>query len=295
MAGVPKAIRDLRDNALRQLSPVATASAMWRPLGYSGEDAVKLRARKIGVPAKDRATYIYPTAGNNPLGEASVQQAIDVYLKTGNWPEHVDMFFEPARRSRKGAMWTTGQWNDVLDRVGTEPLAQIAASHSTTRTALYNELRQRGEHWRVYEYSGVKLVKDIYRFRGLRLAEGMVRQWCQAGQVRGYKEHDPGLGERRFGSGHVSQGNVWIVDIDDYHWLLDNWQPYEGFADHPGKDETAAILAFIAAHNAAVLAQRREQHAKDYYFEVGREKARESKQRIKQRRAAQSGLHQEAA
>jgi hypothetical protein len=157
--------------------------------------------------------------------------------------------------------WSINQYYDIQDRLGTEPLENIARDYGTERLNLYWELiHPAGDKWRVYQFSAQKLAKEINKIHDMRVTNAAVRNWFTTGRIRGYYEQDLHMRAKRAGYTNAPQpktdrravGRV-IIDVADYMWLLSNYSRWMmNFPRNPGVILEAETEIEIDLHDKAV-------------------------------------------
>jgi hypothetical protein len=266
MGMLQRELQQQRDTFLQAMNRRTTYANLAGALNMSA-NRISKRLTELGDREKHAPRIAeYNNAQGRPLGPAAVSHAWAQWQKTGTLPPHMDCC-DGGPHLRK-APWSLNQYYDIQDRLGTEPLEQIAKDYGTERLNLYWELvYPAGDRWRIYQFSAQRLAKELNKLYGMRVTNAAVRNWFTTGRVRGYYEQDVHMRAKRARYTNAPQpkterravGRV-IIELADYMWLLNNYKVWmQKFPDHPGQFISAEVAYEVDLHDKAVA----EKHSAD--------------------------------
>lgn len=166
-----------------------------------------------------------------PMALEAIKRAHREFLK-GRQPK-LDILRLWAQRKgpRQARLWSAGDIEEVSERLGREPLADIALSIGRSRSAVYRMLCETGSAWRVYVFSTHKLAD------ALSVSRQAVNYWCHPALIHNVFTRD---GKYRKGP-RTDAVREWlsirgplvrswlelcwrVIHVDDAEWLLENYR-----------------------------------------------------------------------
>jgi|GEM_PF-6558334 len=139
-----------------------------------------------------------------------------------------------SRLCNRGRLWSQGDIEEVMDRVGREPLGDIAADLRRSRSAVSRMLAELGNNHLIYRYSCSALAD------ALSIPRRTVNWWCHPRRVVTVLT-DCGQIRRGPRADAIHEWHGWrppllrswlelcwrVVHVDDAEWLLEHYQMFE--------------------------------------------------------------------